>query len=283
VSLHLQPNHASAEFAPVVFGRSLGSVGNRLAWRAAGLAERLMFSGVNEIRADWGLPRTTLAATRRQQVAQEWPVLHGVSPHVLPRPHDWRAGLDLVGYWWPVTPADWTPPAELAEFLEAGPPPVFVGFGSSDSGQAQQISETVTTALRSGGMRGVIQAGEAGLAADGDDMLTIGDVPHEWLFPRTAAVVHAAGAGTTAAGLRAGVPAVPVPMTADQPFWASRLVSLGVSPAVLPGKRLTAERLAAAIRAAVAEPGHRERAGELAARLADEDGAARVLDLVAKL
>jgi UDP:flavonoid glycosyltransferase YjiC (YdhE family) len=83
--------------------------------------------------------------------------------------------------------------------------------------------------------------------ARSDDVLTIGEVPHEWLFPKMAAVVHACGAGTTAAGLRAGVPAIGVPVAGDQPFWARTLRSLGVSPATVPYWRLKTDRLATAV------------------------------------
>ncbi|MBI0297224.1 glycosyltransferase, partial [Streptomyces sp. PRKS01-29] len=123
----------------------------------------------------------------------------------------------------------------------------------------------------------VVQAGWAGLTAAGDDILAVGDLPHDWLFPRTAAVVHHAGAGTTAAGLRAGVPAVPVPAMADQPFWAARLHWLGAAPRPLPLGELTAESLGAAITTCLTEPALRRRAAELADAIAGEDGAAAVL------
>ncbi|MFE4414136.1 glycosyltransferase [Streptomyces sp. NPDC056821] len=97
------------------------------------------------------------------------------------------------------------------------------------------------------------------------------------MFPRTAAVVHHAGAGTTAAGLRAGVPAVPVPVMADQPFWASRLYELGVAPRPVPFQDLTAEALGDAITACLSEPAHRRRAAELARGIAAEDGTASLL------
>lgn len=114
-------------------------------------------------------------------------------------------------------------------------------------------------------------------------MLSVGPLPHDWLFPRMAAVVHHAGAGTTAAGLRAGVPAVAVPMLADQPFWARRLHHLGVSPPPIPLSRLTADRLAAALTAATSDPRHRKGARAVAARLAGEDGTARVISWLASL
>jgi UDP:flavonoid glycosyltransferase YjiC (YdhE family) len=98
-----------------------------------------------------------------------------------------------------------------------------------------------------------------------------------------AAVVHAAGAGTTAAGLRAGVPAVPVPVTGDGPFWSWRLSTLGVSPGPVRFKKLTADGLAAAVREAVTNPAYTARARELAAAIATEDGAAGVLTTVNRL
>jgi sterol 3beta-glucosyltransferase len=283
IGVHLQAQQPTREFPPMVFGRSLGGWGNRLAGKLIGRAERMYFSNVNEIRDEHGLPPTTFAAVRREQAEENWPILHGISRHVLPRPRDWRPGLEIAGYWWPASPPGWAPPVELREFLEAGAPPVFVGFGSANPGDVARLSQLVTTALRETGQRGVIQAGWANLSSTDDDMLTIGDVPHEWLFPRMAAVVHAAGAGTTAAGLRAGVPAVPIPITGDGPFWSYRMTTLGVTPGPIPFKKLTAERLAGAVREAVTNPVYRERAEGVAEAIGAEDGATRVLETVEAL
>lgn len=284
VGLHLQPLQPSAELPPVVFGGSLGRLGNRAAGRLVRLAERVYFIGINDIRAEHGLPPTTLAATHRAQAAARWPVLHGISRHVVPRPRDWRAGLDIVGYWWPPpVPAGWTPPEDLRRFLDDGPPPVFVGFGSTNPGYPERLSRTITAGLRQAGQRGVIQAGWANLSASDDDMVTIDDVPHEWLFPRMAAVVHAAGAGTTAAGLRAGIPAVPIPMAGDGPFWSYRLKTLGVSPNAIRVKKLTTDRLADVVREVITNPEYARRATDLAADIAVEDGAVHVLATVDNL
>lgn len=129
----------------------------------------------------------------------------------------------------------------------------------------------------------MIQAGWAGMAANGDDVLAIDETPHDWLFPRMAAVVHHAGAGTTGAGLRAGVPAIAVPMLADQPYWGWRLTQVGVSPGSVPFKDLTADRLGTLIRQAVTESGYRERASALGAAVRAEDGAGRVIDYLNRL
>jgi UDP:flavonoid glycosyltransferase YjiC (YdhE family) len=148
-------------------------------------------------------------------------------------------------------------------------------------GDPVRLGEIAARALRQAGLRGIVQSGWAGLSVIDDDVITVGALPHGWLMPRTAAVVHHAGAGTIAAALRAGVPAVPVPVMTDQPWWAARLVHLGVSPEVLPCVGLTAGRLAGALTRATGEAGFAGRAGALAARLAEEDGAgalARAID-----
>jgi sterol 3beta-glucosyltransferase len=126
----------------------------------------------------------------------------------------------------------------------------------------------------------VVQAGWADLGAAlhaDDDVLVIGEAPHDWLFPKMAAVVHHAGAGTTAAGLRAGVPTVSVPMITDQPFWASRVTALGAGPKAVSYKSLSADSLGAAIGDAVRRDSYRSRAQELAKQLASEDAALPVI------
>jgi UDP:flavonoid glycosyltransferase YjiC (YdhE family) len=132
----------------------------------------------------------------------------------------------------------------------------------------------------------VIQSGWASLGAavqDDDDVIVIGEAPHDWLFPAMAAVVHHAGAGTTAAGLRAGIPTVGVPMITDQPFWASRVTALGAGPKAVPYKSLSAESLAAAISEAVSRDSYRSRARAIARQLAGEDGALAVIRALGRL
>lgn len=281
IGVFAAPAHPTGAFPPVLGLPHLGRVGNR----AAG---KLLFAGmslalrraVTAIRAELGLAPRSFGASLRAQDAARWPVLYGVSPTVVPRPADWRPGLEMAGYFWPHLPA-WRPPAELEDFLAAGPPPVVIGFGSMVPGDPGELGALVGDAVRRAGVRAVVQTGWAGLSVEGPDVLTVPEVSHEWLFPRAAAVVHHCGAGTTAAALRAGVPTVPVPVAADQPFWAARQLRLGVSPAVVPRKGLSAERLAVALRAAVSEPRHRDRAAEVAARIRGEDGAGRVVAALA--
>ncbi|TDC36060.1 glycosyltransferase [Micromonospora sp. 15K316] len=222
-----------------------------------------------------GLP----AATTEASPPDDWPICHGFSPAVVPRPADWPAAAHVTGYWWPARSPDWQPPDELVDFLESGPPPVFVGFGSMTPAH-ERLHDVVAAAVKRAGVRAVVQSGWAELSPAGDDILTVGDVPHDWLFPRTAAVVHHAGAGTTGAGLRAGVPVVPVPVLVDQPFWADRVHRLGVAPQPLPLHELTADALAGALRNCLDRPTYRDRAVELARRIRVEDGPAGVLSVI---
>ncbi|MEV0276600.1 glycosyltransferase [Streptomyces sp. NPDC050610] len=256
-----------------------GSLGNRAAGeRMLDGAHALYAEVLPRLGRRLRLPESAVdRAWRRWQGKEGWPISHGVSPAVLPRPDDWPPEVDMAGYWWPEPAPDWQPPEELLSFLAAGPPPVFLGFGSMAPGLGERLGPLIVEAVRRSGARAVVQAGWAGLDVAGDQLLTVGDVPHDWLFPRTAAVVHHMGAGTTAAGLRAGVPTVAVPVMADQPFWAARVYGLGAGPAPVPFGELTAERLGDAIRAAVGEPGYRRRAAELAHQIGLDDGAGRVL------
>jgi UDP:flavonoid glycosyltransferase YjiC (YdhE family) len=270
--IFLQPTEPSSAYPPPILGlsRSLGPLVNRLAGAAVRSARAPYDRACARIRRELGLPTQSRRTGERRRARAGWVVHHGISPVVLPRPRDWRTGLTVTGYWWPAASPTWTPSPALADFLDDGPPPVFIGFGSTGT----RDGELVVTAARRAGLRAVVQ-GE--LDDSGDDVLTIGDTPHDWLFPRTAAVVHHGGAGTTAAGLRAGVPTVTVPMYTDQPFWARRVNELGAGPAPIPIKRLTADALTAAINEAVAVPAYRERAQHISHRLRDEDGAASVL------
>ncbi|MFB7513835.1 glycosyltransferase [Streptomyces sp. NPDC056144] len=275
VGLHLQPLHPTGEFpAPVLGTRSLGAVGNRLSGRAVMASVEGMFAGsVRSLRRRHGI--ATAGRSRRPARV----VMHGYSELVVPRPPDWPAELVTAGYWWPHETRGLS--REVEDFLAAGPPPVFVGLGSATVPDPARVSREIVTALRAARVRGIVQRGWAGLDARGDDILTVDDEPHSLLFPRTAAVVHHAGAGTTGAVLRAGVPNVPVPVQFDAAFWASRLTALGVAPGVLPLRRLTSEALTAALRRATRDDAHRERARALAHRLADEDGIAPVRAVLA--
>ncbi len=208
----------------------------------------------------------------------------GYSPRVIPRPEDWPAHAHVTGFWQVNDGADWQPPDDLAAFLAAGPPPVYVGFGSMISREMDAVTDVVLAALAQSGQRAVLQGGWGGLGrADlPEHVLYLESAPHDWLFPRMAALVHHGGAGTTATGLRAGIPAVIVSFAADQLFWAEKVAGLGVSPAPIPRRDLTPERLAYAIRVAAEHVPMRARAAALGEKLRAEDGVGAATRLISQ-
>jgi UDP:flavonoid glycosyltransferase YjiC (YdhE family) len=188
----------------------------------------------------------------------------------------------VTGYWFSDPDPDYRPPADLLRFLEAGPPPVYFGLGSVVDRDAADVTRLVIRALAMTGKRGILLGGWSNLGATSlpPTVFRIASAPHDWLFPRMAAVAHHGGAGTTAAGLRAGVPAVIIPFFADQPFWGQRVAALGVGPAPVPRRKLTAKRLAAALDAATENPQMRRRAVEVAEALRGEDGVGAAVAVV---
>jgi UDP:flavonoid glycosyltransferase YjiC (YdhE family) len=209
------------------------------------------------------------------------PVLIAVSPSIIPQPEDWSGRAELTGYWFLNTPA-WQPPRALADFLQAGPPPIYVGFGSMTIPKPAQMLQTIMSAIAQTGCRAIVSAGWAGLKPQtvSSAIFSVDDVPHDWLFPNVASVVHHGGAGTTAAALRAGKPSVVVPFFSDQPFWGRRLETLGVGAATIPHSRLSADELAWAIERSVRMPSMREAATRIGAAIRRENGIAGAIDRI---
>jgi sterol 3beta-glucosyltransferase len=208
-------------------------------------------------------------------------VLYAFSPAVFPKPEGWGAATEVTGYWFLDRAVDREPTDELRAFLDAGPAPVYVGFGIQIDHDPRATTETILKALRRTGQRGVLQRPRESLAgaALGDDVLAVGGVGHDWLFARCAAVVHHGAAGTTAIALRAGVPAVIIPHNSDQFSWGRRMAELRVSPPPIPRRRLNVDRLEQAIVAATTDRELRERAEALAGRIRTEAGVARAVDV----
>jgi sterol 3beta-glucosyltransferase len=273
----------SAFAAPLVTRLPFGGTLNRLSFHIM----RQMFwqSGKSTdtlTRRAMGTGKGSFWGPFRAMNAARLPTLYGYSRHVLPRPRDWGEHIHITGYWFLDEPDGWTPPPELVDFLDAGDPPVYIGFGSMMSRNPREAGEIALDALRRSGQRGVIASGWGGLQPTDlpDTVHMISSIPHSWLFPRMAAVVHHGGAGTTAAGLRAGVPSMVVPFMGDQPFWGERVAALGVGTAPIPRKQLTGERLAAAIHTCVTDTAMQARAAELGAKIRAEGGVENAVSLV---
>ena len=213
---------------------------------------------------------------------QHLPILYCYSPIVVPKPSDWVEDQHVTGYWFLQRRLDWQPPTKLVDFLKSGSPPICVTFGSMNTQKSQETASVVLKTLRLAGLRGVLLSEQAGLCSDNmsDDLFQVGTIPHDWLFPQAAAVVHHGGAGTTAACLRAGIPSITVPFFADQSFWGKRLYELGVGSRPIPYKQLSSTTLSEAIMGAISVGEQRRRAVALGRRIRSEDGVAQAVDII---
>jgi UDP:flavonoid glycosyltransferase YjiC (YdhE family) len=251
-------------------------VGEQLLWLAA---RRF----VNPFRRDvLGLNTLGIVSPSGRLYRGKMPFLLGYSSSLVPSPGDWPANFLVTGYWFLDRPAGWRPPLELEAFLAAGDPPVYVGFGSMMPRDSGRLAETVVGALRGAGVRGVLLSGWGGLGKrdTSDDLFVVDNVPHDWLFPQMAAVVHHGGAGTTGAGVRAGVPSLVLPFFADQPFWGRMVARAGAGPEPIMQSDLSLPRLTAAIRQAVSDGAMRARAARLGEAIRAEDGVGRAVAAV---
>ncbi|KAI9163417.1 Sterol 3-beta-glucosyltransferase UGT80B1 [Paramyrothecium foliicola] len=170
------------------------------------------------------------------------------SAALVPKPTDWPSYIDVCGFFFRDAP-HYSPPPDLAEFLQCGPPPVYIGFGSIVLENPEKMINTILDAVKAANVRAIISKGWSELSGSrSEDIYWIGDCPHEWLFQHVAAVVHHGGAGTTACGLRNKRPTVVVPFFGDQPFWGQMIASAGAGPSPIHHQKLTAENLCEGIR-----------------------------------
>ncbi|MEV8021869.1 glycosyltransferase [Streptomyces sp. NPDC086554] len=277
----LQPMYPTRDFPTIQLShrRSLGGPGNRWSHR---VVENTLWRAFRSalVRRSAAGRRVPLRAPTAQLRRAGHPLLYGFSPTVVPRPADWPSFVHVTGYWFTELSPSWAPSPELSAFLDSGPPPVFVGFGSMVPNDPRETGQLVRTALRRAGLRGVLLGDPATEPSD-DEFHVISGAPHQWLFPRMAAVVHHGGAGTTAAGLRAGVPQVITPFFLDQPFWGERLAALGVGTPPQSIHHLSADGLSDEVRRAAAADGPmRERAHAVQEQVAAERGAERAAVLL---
>jgi vancomycin aglycone glucosyltransferase len=237
------PDHPPPILRSVNRSLTMPSWGNRLFWMASDWQWNALYRGVvNEQRAKLGLAPTTdvpgYIATDRPWLA--------VDPIIAPAPQTKNMETVHTGAWFL---EDKRPlPASLEEFLAAGEPPVYFGFGSMQA--RSHTSRTLIEAARAVGRRAIISRGWANLDVidTGDDCIAIGDVSHELLFPRLACIVHHGGAGTTATAARAGTPQVVVPHIYDQYYWANRVRQLGIGVSAGRAAQITVAKLVSALR-----------------------------------
>lgn len=220
------------------------------------------------------LPAVTYLGSMTGHTKKVVPHAYIWSPSLAPKPKDWGRHIDVVGFCFLNLASNYKPPEDLMNFLKAGSAPIFVGFGSLVVQDPKGMTRTIVRALQKTGQRGIIQKGWGGLG-ELDEMpdyvFSLGNCPHDWLFPQCKAVVHHGGAGTTAAGLKAACPTTVVPFFGDQPFWGGCCQREGVGPEPIPVGRFSLEHLVSAIEFML-RPEVKEASEIMAAKISQEDG-----------
>ena len=250
---------------PRLFNRASHHLFGELSWR-------LFRTATNRARAQAGLPP-------RRSLWTDHPMLYGVSPALVPRPADWPDNAHVCGQWVPPLASTFTPPDDLRAFLDAGEPPVYIGFGSMAGFDNTRLMKAVTGAV--GERRALFNAGWSGIDAMQlpANFHAVGHVPHDWLLPRCALAIHHGGSGTTHSACRAGIPSVIVPFAGDQFFWNARLRAEGVMNHTLKGATITADALGAALAYAGSETA-RNSAKAIGQAMQHEDGCTTAVRLV---
>jgi sterol 3beta-glucosyltransferase len=267
------PMHKTKEFASLIaYGKSKMPKAlsykflQGLLWMAGktGIAE-LYKKEFGKLPQNFGIPF--------ERVDKKHPAIISCSNFVFPRPKDWVDNIHQEGYWFVEEKMTYTPSRELSDFLVQGEKPIYFGFGSVfDPRQKDETLKIIAEALHKTGNRGIISA--MGDCVDlPENMLAIDSIPHSWLFEHVSLVCHHGGAGTTAAGFKAGIPSVIIPFSNDQFAWAHRAYDLGVGSEPIYRKKLSAGKLAFAIQFALQDE-RINNAQTLAKNIATENGAA---------
>jgi sterol 3beta-glucosyltransferase len=200
------------------------------------------------------------------------PAIVSCSNFIFARPKDWNENIHQDGYWFLEEDNEYHPPADLVDFLNKGEKPIYIGFGSMVIGdETEKVSKTIIEGLAIAGKRAII-SGMGKLQNIPETIITVENIPHSWLFSKVSAVCHHGGAGTSAAGFKAGIPSLIFPFALDQYAWAQRAYDLSVGPKPMPIKKLSSERFAESIRYAMQEK-IITAAKELAMKIVTENGA----------
>jgi sterol 3beta-glucosyltransferase len=206
--------------------------------------------GFQQVRRRSALPKQKLYSPFETDPSRpRTPILCAWSPSVVPASSDWSSNVHITGYYFSDSDDACQPPDQLLEFLNDGSPPICVSFGSMLNRDAERIDGIVQQTLRETSNRGIILSGWRPIRSNPStkDILYLDAAPFQWLLPRCKMIIHHGGAGTTAAGLRAGIPNIVIPFAADQPFWGKRVYAVGAGPRPVLLNDLSVEKLTQAI------------------------------------
>ncbi|MHB8881120.1 MAG: glycosyltransferase [Thermodesulfovibrionales bacterium] len=261
---------------------------NRSLWNLfMAVIDKQFLPRINRLRLQEGLAQ---AATIREVWESDLLNLIAVSPGFCSQDPDWGSNQQVCGFFnLPETAEEYQMTGPLVDFLRAGPPPVYMTFGSlipqqAGSPLALESTRLLVDAARLAGCRAIIQSCWNVLDGIEDDsaIYRLTNAPHHIIFPYCSAVVHHGGAGTTQSATAAGCPSIVVAHMTDQVFWGNELRRLGIAPGLLNRQSVTAEKLAAAIISVLASPDMKAKASELGERLRQEDGVGRAVEEIEK-
>ncbi|GAB1539905.1 glycosyltransferase [Scytonema sp. NUACC21] len=275
-----QPHHQTNAF-PVPYMPCRFHMGGTYNWLSYSLFDQLCWQLFQQPLNRWRQKSLNLSplppwsGIMRRMHQQQTPCLYSYSPSVLPKPSDWSDWLYVTGYWFLDRPTDWQPPASLVNFLADGAPPIYI---SNNMNRRFLNKEIVLKVLALTGHRIIVQSLDNDTELP-EEIFNITEwIPHEWLFPQVAVIVHHGGCGTTMSSLHAGVPTIIIPSISDQFFWGSRVAKLGLGPTPILQKQLSAKRLASAILAAITDKEMQERAAVMGKRIQAENGVTRAVE-----
>jgi sterol 3beta-glucosyltransferase len=237
--------------------------------------------GFEQVRRRAGLPKRKLYSPFKDSTPHlRTPILCAWSPSLIPPSSDWDSRVHVTGYYFFPYNNSYIPPNELKDFLEAGRPPVCISFGSMVNKNAEKIDMVIRESLKRTNNRGIILSGWGSAKREtAKDLLYLESAPHDWLLPKCTMLIHHGGAGTTSAGLRAGIPQVIVPFMADQPFWGSRVHAISVAPKAINVNQLSVEKMVHAIAEAESNV-ILERAQVIGQEIRGEDGVMNAVKLI---
>ncbi|QQR40879.1 glycosyltransferase [Devosia rhizoryzae] len=279
----MQPLNPTREFPVSAYEMpDLGPTFNKLSYIAMNIQQAYFDLPRDKLRKGlMGLNARKRGGLFKDSLGNNLPTLYNFSSIVSPRPRDWPQTAVVTGFWYLDDISGWTPSAELQQFLDAGPAPVYIGFGSMPFG-ADRNTEILREALRRWGGRAIVARGWGGINTDElpANVFAVDEAPHDKLFQLVSAVVHHGGAGTTAAGLRAGKPTFTVPQAYDQRYWGRRVRALGCGPAPVRLRSLTADKLADALTELTTNPAMAANAKSVGKALSEETGIETAVDFI---
>lgn len=244
------PMHKTSEYLSVVsYGKTKATKLNKVISYKM-IQSMLWLASSTTVKGHWKnhfgrLPKEFSAPY--EKTSANHPAIVSCSNFVFPRPNDWNKNIHQNGYWFVEENIEYTPPREISDFLSKGEKPVYIGFGSVfNSEKKSELVKLVIDAMTLCKKRCII-SGMGKIANLPNNIIAVDNIPHTWLFNNVSVVCHHGGAGTTAAGFRAGVPSVIIPFSNDQFAWAHRAYDLGVGAKPVYRKNLTSDKLSQAI------------------------------------